>query len=84
MYLAIKNLFQSDKTYVLIAEVAKLILIAVIKVNVVPIGFERFILFPITYYVHKSASKTNNRAEHLCETLKGTTRGTLHIRTFIP
>ena len=47
----------------------------------VPVGFESFISSPITYYVHKNSYKTNNRAEHLCETLKGPTRGTFQKRT---
>ena len=43
----------------------------------VPVGFESF--NPLPNYL---SGQTSNRAEHLCETLKGTTQGILQIRTF--
>ena len=47
-------------------------LIPVIKVIVVLIGFESFILLPNYLLCPKGPSKTNNRTQHPCDTLKGT------------
>ena len=46
MHLVIKKLFQFEETQVLIAGVGKLIFHAFIKVIVVPVCFESFILLP--------------------------------------
>ena len=58
-------------------------LIAVIKVIVVPVGFKK-LYSPPRFKANKNASKAKNKAEHLCKTLEGTTRGILQIRTSIP
>ena len=70
--LQLRTCFSLMKHRFLLQELQSSSLIVVVKVIVVPVCFKSLFSSPITYYVHKNASKTNNRAEHLCETLKRT------------
>ena len=84
MHLAVKNLFQFDERYVLIAGVVKLIFDRCHLTHFLPNWLLKFDSPPQLVIRSTKALLKTKGAEDLCEGLKEPTQGTLQIRTSMP